>query len=102
MSAFLIGENFISVDHDSLFLVTTSQDEKDYIFPTNAYQLPYCDEKDTSKCMFGYGFPYDLSPRMCNSNEQVLHLIEKEEKNINIVTAFKDGGSGDGVSDALF
>jgi hypothetical protein len=87
---------------NALFLVTLSQDEKDYIFPTKPYNLPYCDEKDTSKCLFDYGFPYDLSPRMCNSNEQVLHLIEKEEKNINILTAFKDGGSGDGVSDALF
>jgi len=87
---------------NALFLVTLSQDEKDYLFPTKPYSLPYCDEKDTSKCLFDYGFPYDLSPRMCNSNEQVLHLIEKEEKNINILTAFKDGGSGDGVSDALY
>ena len=87
---------------NALFLVTLSQDEKDYLFPTKPYNLPYCDEKDTSKCLFDYGFPYDLAPRMCNSNEQVLHLIEKEEKNINILTAFKDGGSGDGVSDALF
>ena len=31
-----------------------------------------------------------------------INLIEKEEKNINILTAFKDGGSGDGVSDALY
>jgi hypothetical protein len=52
--------------------------------------------------MFDYGFPYDLAARMCNSNEQILHVIEKEEKNINILTAFKDGSSGDGVSDALF
>lgn len=87
---------------NALFLVTLSQDEKDFIFPTKPYSLPYCDEKDTSKCMFGYGFPYDLSARMCNSNEQVLHVIEKESKNINILTAFKDGSSGDGVSDALF
>jgi hypothetical protein len=87
---------------NALFLVTLSQNEKDYIFPTKPYSLPYCDEKDTSKCMFDYGFPYDLAARMCNSNEQILHVIEKEEKNINILTAFKDGSSGDGVSDALF
>ena len=87
---------------NALYLVTMSQDEKDYVFPTKPYSLPYCDEKDTSKCMFGYGFPYDLASRMCNSNEQILHVIEKEEKNINIFTAFKDGSSGDGVSDALF
>ena len=87
---------------NALFLVTMSQDEKDYVFPTKPYSLPYCDEKDTSKCLFGYGFPYNLSARMCNSDEQILHVIEKEEKNINILTAFKDGSSGDGVSDALF
>ena len=87
---------------NALYLVTMSQDEKDYVFPTKPYGLPYCDEKDTSKCMFGYGFPYDLAARMCNSNEQILHVIEKEEKNINILTAFRDGSSGDGVSDALF
>ena len=87
---------------NALFLVTLSEDEKDYILPTKPYSLPYCDERDTSKCMFGYGFPYDLSARMCNSDQQILHVIEKEEKNINILTAFKDGSSGDGMSDALF
>ena len=87
---------------NALFLVTLSEDEKDYILPTKPYSLPYCDERDTSKCLFGYGFPYDLSARMCNSDQQILHVIEKEEKNINILTAFKDGSSGDGMSDALF
>ena len=87
---------------NALFLVTLSEDEKDYILPTKPYSLPYCDERDTSKCLFGYGFPYDLSARMCNSDQQILHVIEKEEKNINILTAFKDGSSGDGMSDALY
>ena len=87
---------------NALFLVTSSANDKDFIFPTKPYSLPYCDQKNTDNCMFGYGFPYDLSARMCNSNEQILYVIEKEVKNINILTAFKDGSSGDGVSDALF
>jgi hypothetical protein len=87
---------------NALFLVTSSANDKDFIFPTKPYSLPYCDQKNTDSCMFGYGFPYDLSARMCNSNEQILYVIEKEVKNINILTAFKDGSSGDGVSDALF
>jgi hypothetical protein len=92
---------------NALFLITESDEKKEYIFPTKPYELPYCDEKKSSnsgdKSWLSYGFPYSLGTgRVCNSSEQILHVIEKEEKNINIFTAFKDGSSGDGVSDALF
>jgi hypothetical protein len=92
---------------NALFLITESDEKKEFVFPTKPYALPYCDEKKSSnggeKCMWSYGFPYSLGTgRVCNSSEQILHVIEKEEKNINIFTAFKDGSSGDGVSDALF
>jgi hypothetical protein len=92
---------------NALFLITESDEKKEFVFPTKPYALPYCDEKKSSnggeKCWFSYGFPYSLGTgRVCNSSEQILHVIEKEEKNINIFTAFKDGSSGDGVSDALF
>jgi len=92
---------------NALFLITESDEKKEFIFPTKAYSLPYCDEKKETgggeKCWLSYGFPYNLGVgRVCNSSQQILHVIEKEEKNINIFTAFKDGSSGDGVSDALF
>jgi hypothetical protein len=92
---------------NALFLITESDEKKEYIFPTKPYELPYCDEKKSSnsgdKSWLSYGFPYSLGTgRVCNSSDQILHVIEKEEKNINIFTAFKDGSSGDGVSDALF
>jgi hypothetical protein len=84
-----------------LFLMTMSQKDKEYIFPTNRYQDPYC-YKDKDSSFFGYGFPYNLLPRQCVDRQGDQNTIEQEGIDIYITTALDNGGVGGGVSHALY
>ena len=81
--------------------MTMSQKDKEYIFPTNRYQDPYC-YKDKDSSFFGYGFPYNLLPRQCVDRQGDQNTIEQEGIDIYITTALDNGGVGGGVSHALY
>jgi hypothetical protein len=87
---------------NALFLMTRSPKEKDYIFPTNRYDMPYCNTKDLDKSYFSYGFPYNLMPRDCSSSEDTRGVITMEKQNIYLTDKALEGGVGNGVSQALF
>ena len=84
-----------------LFLMTMSQNDKDYIFPTKRYQDPYC-YKNKNSSFFSYGFPYNLLPRQCVDRQGEDKTIEQEGLDIYITTALDNGGVGGGVSHSLY
>lgn len=85
---------------NALFLITRSNNEKEYILPTDRYSMPYCYKKD-KPCYFNYGFPYNLLPRQC-SDQNLPNVIDMEMQNVYLLNAIEKGGTGNGVSQALF
>ena len=83
-----------------LFLITRSNTEKEYILPTDRYNMPYCYKKDTPS-FFSYGFPYNLLPRQC-SDQNLPNVIDMEMQNVYLLNAIEKGGTGNGVSQALY
>ena len=85
---------------NALFLMTRSQKDKDYIFPTFRYAEPYC--TNPTKSYFSYGFPYNLMPRNCYNYATTAQVVRSETQNIYIIDKAEQGGIGNGVSQALF
>lgn len=84
-----------------LFLMTMSQKDKEYIFPTYRYREPYCITEDKNESFFSHGFPYNLLPRICNG-DNVRDVVKRETENIYLLNELEQGGTGRGVSQALY
>lgn len=84
-----------------LFLMTMSQNDKEYIFPTKRYQDPYS-YKNKNSSFFSYGFPYNLLPRQCVDSQGEQNTIQQEGVDIYLTTALDNGGVGGGVSHSLY
>ena len=87
---------------NALFLMTRSQKDKDYIFPSYRYAEPYCNTGKPQNSYFSYGFPYDLIPRNCSNKSEANRVVETETLNIYIKDKAEEGGIGNGVSHAFF
>ena len=85
-----------------LFLMTMSQNDKDYIFPTKRYQEPYCISNNKNESFFSHGFPYNLLPRICTDSDNIRDVIQREAENIYLLNELEQGGTGRGVSQALY
>lgn len=85
---------------NALFLITRSTKEKEYILPTERYDSPYCYNKD-KPCFFSYGFPYNLMPRVC-TEANLPNVVNMETENVYLINAVEKGGTGNGVSQALY
>jgi hypothetical protein len=85
-----------------LFLMTMSQNDKDYIFPTKRYQEPYCISGNKNESFFSHGFPYNLLPRICTDSDNTRDVITRETENIYLLNELEQGGTGRGVSQALY
>jgi hypothetical protein len=85
---------------NALFLITRSTKEKEYILPTERYDAPYCSNAD-KPCFFSYGFPYNLMPRVCTETN-LPNVVNMETENVYLLNAVEKGGTGNGVSQALY
>lgn len=86
-----------------LYLVSLSEEDMNYYFPTDQYQQPYCyTGANQDKSVFSYGFPYDLSNRVCNTNKEIEDLIVRESRSFNILNMLREGTTTVGLSDMLY
>jgi len=62
-----------------LYLSSESLNNIDYILPVKEYNLPYTDNPKSKKCWYEYGFPYNLSSRDVNENNDITRIMQKQK-----------------------